>query len=204
MTSAEVVETSATNNSSFRNYINIICTLTGRSLCTKYWYSCVQIIHFNTGYNNVCLFYVARIHHVYVLWKGSRTSPISGVPKLPLFNCHSNKVFILHDVKTKQAGSCQSSRFSIICHWLLSIKLTHHSPYSSSSRPLLQTILKPQFDNHPSLHPTLSDFKIFYSVTTVRAIFTWVSKVICVCFGFSLPCLVIGLKTSSNFSTNQK
>ncbi len=36
-----------------------------------------------------------------------------------------------------------------------------------------------------------------------RAVFTWVSKVNCVCFGFALPCLVIGLKICTTFSANQ-
>lgn len=37
----------------------------------------------------------------------------------------------------------------------------------------------------------------------LRAIFTLVSKVFCVCFAFALPHLVIG-KTPANFSANQK
>ena len=97
MTSAQVVETSVTTNSSFQNYMYVLSP--GRSHRTKYGYSCVQIIHFNTGHD-ICLFYVARIHHVYVLWKGTRAPPISGVQKLSLFSCHSNKVFILHTVNS--------------------------------------------------------------------------------------------------------
>ena len=47
--------------------------------------------------------------------------------------------------------------------------------------------------------PVVGHFTLFLIILFTRAIFTWVSKVICVYFGFALLRSVIGLKISRHF-----